>query len=87
MIYLGFSISNPYASRFENLFCKEYFYRPYKAIEVELIKDTSLINFSFSWTFRVDHAGMSIEFGLFGYSISINTHDTRHWDYDTGTWV
>lgn len=87
MIYLGVSITNPYSSKFENLFCKEYLYKPYKAIEVELTKDTALIRFSFSWTFRSDHAGISIEFGLLGYSISVNTHDTRHWDAVTDTWA
>lgn len=86
MIYVGLNIENPFSNRFDNLYCKEYLYRPHKAIELELTKDNSFISFSFRWSFRADHAGMSIEVGLLGYSISINTHDTRHWDYDSDTW-
>ena len=86
MIYVGLNIENPFSNRFDNLYCKEYLYRPHKAIELELTKDNSFISFSFRWSFRADHAGMSIKVGLLGYSISINTHDTRHWNYDSDIW-
>lgn len=48
-----------------------------------------------SWTlFCVDiipswyrsHSGLLIELGLFGYSLIIDFHDNRHWNYYEGRW-
>lgn len=86
MIYIGLNIENPFSNRFDNLYCKEYLYGPHNAIEMQLMKDISFIRFSFRWSVRTDHAGIELEVGLLGYSISINTHDTRHWDYDSDNW-
>jgi len=41
---------------------------------------TDLINFDLHYTTKQDHAGLSIELGLLGYSIHFQIYDGRHWD-------
>jgi hypothetical protein len=42
-------------------------------------------NLQLDWAGR-DHAGPAIEFNLFGYTISANIYDNRHWDYEYKHW-
>lgn len=87
MIYINFSLQNPWNDRFENLWCCGY-NTPFKHkfIELELIKYSSIISFKFNWTVRRDHAGLDAEIGLLGYCVHFNFYDSRHWNYETNKW-
>lgn len=37
--------------------------------------------------FGRDHAGPSLEFTLFGYTMVMKLYDKRHWDYTKGCWT
>ena len=59
-----------------------------KSWEVELYyyaREWFIFTVDLSWAGR-DHAGPKFEFGLFGYNISGNIHDNRHWDYKNKCW-
>lgn len=60
---------------------------PYKYIELEVYKDSSLISFMFNWTTRQSHAGVDLEVGLFGYCVHFNLYDIRHWNSEEGRWM
>jgi len=83
MISFNFNLSNPWSNRFENLWCKSYS-TPFKNkfIELEVLKDTSIVSFMFRFSTRQSHSGLSIEFGLLGYSFNFNLYDNRHWNYE-----
>lgn len=85
MISFNFNLSNPWSNRFENLWCKSYD-TPFKNkfIEVELLKDTSIVSFMFRLTTRQSHGGLYFDLGLLGYSFSFNFYDNRHWNYEDG---
>lgn len=34
-----------------------------------------------------DHAGPKLNLGLFGYSLSVELHDNRHWNDEADRWV
>ena len=89
MLYLCLNITNPWIeSNFTNIFNRSWLLSKFKAFELELIRDTnSLILFVFRATARSDHAGVSFEVGLLGFSINFRLYDTRHWDYDKNSWV
>lgn len=33
-----------------------------------------------------DHAGISLTISFLGFLVDLNIHDSRHWDWETGTW-
>jgi hypothetical protein len=82
MILLQFNIRNPWSNQFKNIWNRSWS-TPFKnkVIELEVIKDVTLISFQFNWTIRQSHAGLELEAGLFGYCIQFNFYDSRHWDY------
>jgi hypothetical protein len=84
MISVNFNIRNPWSQRFENLWNRSYT-TPFnnKYIELEVFKDTTIVAFTFQLTTRQSHAGLLIDLGLFGHSISLNIYDSRHWSYET----
>lgn len=83
MININFTIRNPWSNQFKNIWNRSWS-TPFKNkfIELEVIKDVTLISFQFNWTIRQSHAGLELEAGLFGYCIQFNLYDSRHWDYD-----
>ena len=88
MIYLGFSIRNPWWNRrFANLW-----HRwgdtgiPHKCWEVEIIRGDSLISLSLDISWQRDHAGIAVGLGLLGYEVHAELYDTRHWDHDQDRW-
>ena len=88
MIYLNFSIRNPFSQKFKNLWCRVYD-TPHKNkfIELEVYKDSSLVSLHFNLTTRQSHAGLDIELGLLGYCLHFNLYDNRHWNYEEGRWM
>jgi hypothetical protein len=85
MISFNFNLSNPWSRRFENLWNRAYD-TPFKHkfIELEIIKDTSILSFMFRLSTRTDHAGVSLELGILGYSFHFSFYDNRHWNYEQG---
>lgn len=88
MIYFGFNVTNPWCKRWENVWHKAYD-TPHKNkfIELEYIRDTSIVSFTFRLTTRSDHAGLMIDLGLLGHCVSFNLHDSRHWNSEEGRWM
>lgn len=85
MISFNFNLRNPWSTTFKNLWCRAYS-TPFehKFIELEVTKDFTLISFMFNWTVRQSHAGLDLEFGLFGYNVHFNFYDNRHWNSTEG---
>jgi hypothetical protein len=85
MISFNFNIRNPWSNRFKNLWNRSY-NTPFenKFIELEVMRDFTLVSFRFNWTVRQSHAGLELEAGVFGYCIQFNFYDNRHWDSDEG---
>jgi hypothetical protein len=88
MINFNVSLRNPRSRRWKMLWCRAY-NTPLKNkhVELELFAENTIVSLAFDWTVQRDHAGMTIELGLLGYSISLNIYDQRHWDYKTNTWA
>jgi len=80
MIYISIGLSNPWGTSFDNLWNRAGRVTKNKSWELELLKGQQLIGFTFGYTMRRDHAGLSIELALLGYSIAFQTYDNRHWD-------
>lgn len=43
-------------------------------------------NFSTYWNRKMDHAGFTFEFTLFGLSVYNKIYDERHWDFENDDW-
>jgi len=86
MIHISFRLDNPWSKSFDNLWNRSGMITQNKAWEAELLQTQQLIGFQLSFTVRRDHAGLDLEVGLFGYSISFKIYDTRHWDYQNACW-
>ena len=87
MISFSFNLSNPWSKRWKNVWNRAY-KTPFKNkfIELELIKDTTIISFMLRLATQTDHGGLSMELGVLGYSFNFNFYDNRHWDVGTGSW-
>jgi len=87
MINFSFNLTNPWSDRFNNVWSRSYA-TPFKNkfIELEVYKDTSIVSFMFRLSTRQSHAGLDIDVGLLGYSFNFNFYDSRHWDYEAGTY-
>lgn len=86
MIHISFGLSNPWSKYFNNLWNRSGMITQHKAWEAELLQTRQLVGFQLGFTVRQDHAGLDLEVGLFGYSISFQIYDTRHWDYQNACW-
>ena len=86
MIYINFSLMNPFSHRFEPMlsFGKKLFKN--KAFELELYRSNTIIEFETRLTFREDHAGLTLGLGVFSYTLRVQFYDTRHWNYDKKVW-
>lgn len=85
MISFNFNLINPWSNRFKNLWNRVYT-TPFKHkfIELEVMKDTTIVCFMFRLAGRTSHGGLSMDLGLLGYSFSFNFYDNRHWNYQLG---
>ena len=88
MIRFNFTITNPWTKeKFDNLLCKSGIITQHKAWEFEIIKHSPVLAMlTFDLSFKRDHAGLNIEFGLLGYLITAQIYDTRHWSYENDNW-
>jgi hypothetical protein len=83
MINFSFGLSNPFSSRWDNIYNRSAVLGK-KAVEFEVYRDTTIVSIGFRWNIRQDHAGMSLDIGLFGYTVSAQFYDTRHWNEEAG---
>jgi hypothetical protein len=85
MISINFNLSNPWSKVWKNLWSRVYD-TPFKNkfIELEIIRDTTIVSFNFRLTTRQSHGGLYMELGLLGYNFSFNFYDNRHWNYEDG---
>jgi hypothetical protein len=83
MIAFSFDLINPWSKRWKNVWSKTY-NTPFehKFLELEVLKDTSILSFSFRLTTRQSHGGLFMELGVLGYSFTFNFYDNRHWSYE-----
>lgn len=84
MIDFSFRLSNPFSDRWATLYYKDGLLGKHKAAEIQVFKDNTIISFAFRFTTRTDHAGAGLDIGLFGYSVTMGYHDTRHWNDEEG---
>lgn len=86
MINLNFSIEYPFSERFEILASTSKMLTQHKAVEANIYCTANIIKLLLAYSIRRDHAGIRIEFGLFGYECELHIYDTRHWDYEINQW-
>lgn len=88
MIYFNFSLVNPFAQhKFDTLYDPRGKLTKNKSWEICVTKQKGLIiSFGINWTTKQSHAGFDIDFGAFGYSMSLVISDDRHWDYANNCW-
>jgi len=88
MIYLSFSLANPFLHRFTVVYeTSGKTWMPHKFQDFTICKNSSIIGFTFDFTMRQDHAGFGFEFELFGWNIDYRFYDSRHWDNKNNCWV
>ena len=83
MISFNFNLTNPWSKRWQNMWCCSYA-TPFKNkfLELEVIKDASIVSFMCRLTTRQSHSGLYFDLGILGYSFSFNFYDNRHWNYE-----
>jgi hypothetical protein len=92
MINIGFSIRNPWrvcTVHWRSSLFYKHGNTPFKNKHWELQIDKeprTLISFEVSLTHRSDHAGLLVALGLLGYWFSFSFYDSRHWDYEKGSY-
>jgi hypothetical protein len=84
MIHISLGLRNPFSDRWDNIYNRSAVIGTHTAVEFEVYRDTTIVSFAFRWTIRQDHAGMNLELGLFGYTVSVQNYDTRHWNEEAG---
>lgn len=82
MINIDFSFSNPCSNRWDSLFFKNGTLPNHKAWEFNGYRTKTIISGEFRLTFKGDHAGVHLGFGLFGFNLEFCLYDTRHWNYE-----
>lgn len=86
MIYFGFNISRRKGDC-ETIKHKHGQLFKYKYWEIETAKTRSVIHFQFHMTWKKDHAGLQLEFGLLNREILFTIYDCRHWNDQTNSWA
>ena len=86
MIYINFSLMNPFSDRFEPMLSFSKRVSKNKAFELELYRSNTIIEFETRVTVREDHAGLTLGLGLFSYTLRAQVYDTRHWNYNKKAW-
>lgn len=85
MINFSFNLSNPWSRRWKNVWSRAYELPiKNKFIELEVIKDTTIVSFMIRLSTRTDHGGLYFDLGILGYSFAFNFYDSRHWNDEAG---
>jgi len=86
MIYLNFSLMNPWSDCFEPVWSWGKAVSKYKAVEVEVYRSNTVAEFETRLRFREDHAGLTVGLGFISYTLRAQFYDTRHWNYEKKVW-
>lgn len=87
MFNFSFCLSNPWNSRWSIVLNKNGTLTKNKAWEFNIYKTNTVLNVETKLSFRSDHAGLQIQFGLLGYEAEFHVYDTRHWDNNINDWA
>ena len=87
MIYINLTLSNPWSDRFEHIRAWSGKLFKHKAWEVECYRSDTVAEIEAKFTMRENHAGITIGFGLFSYTMRAQVYDSRHWDYELNKWI
>ena len=90
ILNLRFELTNPFDrwDYFKNLGCLYGRLGKHSAWELEhSYYSPLLLDIETRWSYKTDHAGLSIGIGLLGYGISFQIHDTRHWDNEQNAYT
>ena len=73
---------------FDTVFCLENRIprTDHKYYCVQMYRDPVLLGFKFRLAPREDHGGVRMEIGLFGFALTMQIYDNRHWNFDEGRW-
>ena len=86
MIYLNFSLMNPWSDCFEPVWSWGKPVSKYKAVEVEVYRSNTVAEFEARLRFCEDHAGLTFGLGFLSYTLRAQFYDTRHWNYEKKAW-
>ncbi len=86
MIYINLSLINPWSDRFEPVWSWDKKLTKNKAVEIEVYRSNTVIEFEARLRHREDHAGLTIGLGLLSYTLRAQFYDTRHWNYEKKAW-
>ena len=86
MIYINFSLTNPWSDLFKPVWNWDKTVTKNKAVEVEVYRSNTVAEFETRLRHREDHAGLTIGLGLFSYTLRAQFYDTRHWNYEKKAW-
>lgn len=86
MFCCQFSLTNPRSRRWRNLGSRTGPIWGRKYWQVQIMATADIIAAKIEWTRYCDHAGLSLELGLLGYSVCAQIYDSRHWDYQKQAW-
>ena len=86
MINLKFDLSNPFSDRWANVYNTGGYLTENKSWEFQIMKTNTVVDASLCFTTRNDHAGLTLELGLLGFSCHLIIHDNRHWNYENNYW-
>lgn len=89
MLNFSFKLMNPRRTEdFKSLFEKTWHVLGNKYFEVQATRYRYYLfelDLDLRWK-GSDHAGPSLQLGLFGYNFTIKIYDSRHWDYYGNDW-
>ena len=86
MIYINFSLMNPWSDRFEPVWSWGKSISKHKAVEIEVYRSNTIAEIEARLRFREDHAGLIVGLGLLSYTLRAQFYDTRHWNYEKKAW-
>jgi hypothetical protein len=86
MIYLNLTLENPWSDRFEHLYVWARTLPFHKAWELEIYRSNTIAEVELKFRMRENHAGLTLGLGLFTWTMRFQIHDTRHWNYEKGSW-
>ena len=86
MIYINLSLMNPWSDRFDPVWSWDTKLTKNKAVEIEVYRSNTVIEFEARLRHREDHAGLTVGLGLLSYTLRAQFCDTRHWNYEKKAW-
>jgi len=86
MFNIGFGIAWPWSHRWDNLSNMDCSLSENKALEINVYRNSILLEARLEISHAEDHAGATVWLGLLGFNLEIRFYDKRHWNYDANRW-